>query len=208
MITRTPIIDDDGTGTTGTVIDNAWKQEFYDQIDAALALSAGAPVNSPTFTGDPKAPTPAPGDNDTSIATTAFVQAALGFSAGSWTPLLTADGGGTPTYSIQQGSYKRMGGFGLCFVSFQINLASKGSLAGYVQLGGLPFLPAAPAYAPLAWDAVSSNPQSVMAQLGAGASVAYLRCSIAGSPSFINNAISVAQIANNSIFSGAFIYQI
>jgi hypothetical protein len=36
---------------------------------AALARLA-----SPTFTGDPKAPTPAPGDNDTSIATTAFVQ--------------------------------------------------------------------------------------------------------------------------------------
>ena len=37
-ITRTPIIDDDGSGTTGTVIDNAWKQEFYAQIDAALAV--------------------------------------------------------------------------------------------------------------------------------------------------------------------------
>ena len=33
-ITRTPIIDDDGSGTTGTVIDNAWKQELYGQIDA------------------------------------------------------------------------------------------------------------------------------------------------------------------------------
>jgi hypothetical protein len=32
-IPRTPIIDDDGTGTTGTVIDNAWKTELYDQID-------------------------------------------------------------------------------------------------------------------------------------------------------------------------------
>lgn len=32
---------------------------------------------SPTFTGDPLAPTPAPGDNDTSIATTAFVAAAI-----------------------------------------------------------------------------------------------------------------------------------
>jgi hypothetical protein len=31
--------------------------------------------NSPTFTGDPKAPTPATADNDTSIATTAFVKA-------------------------------------------------------------------------------------------------------------------------------------
>jgi hypothetical protein len=34
-----------------------------------------APLASPTFTGDPKAPTPATADNDTSIATTAYVQA-------------------------------------------------------------------------------------------------------------------------------------
>lgn len=33
-----------------------------------------APINSPTFTGDPKAPTPSKNDNDTSLATTAFVQ--------------------------------------------------------------------------------------------------------------------------------------
>jgi hypothetical protein len=36
-ITRTPIIDDDGSGTTGTPLDNAWKQELYNQIDAADA---------------------------------------------------------------------------------------------------------------------------------------------------------------------------
>lgn len=34
-----------------------------------------ATIASPTFTGDPKAPTPASSDNDTSIATTAFVKA-------------------------------------------------------------------------------------------------------------------------------------
>lgn len=33
-ITRTPMIDDDGSGTTGTIINNAWKTEFYNQIDA------------------------------------------------------------------------------------------------------------------------------------------------------------------------------
>jgi hypothetical protein len=33
-ITRTAMIDDDGTGTTGTIINNAWKQELYNQIDA------------------------------------------------------------------------------------------------------------------------------------------------------------------------------
>jgi len=39
-IGRTPIQDDDKTGTTGTSLDNAWKQEFYNQIDAALAQCA------------------------------------------------------------------------------------------------------------------------------------------------------------------------
>jgi len=39
-ITRTPIIDDDGSGETGTSLDNAWKQEFYNQIDGAIATGA------------------------------------------------------------------------------------------------------------------------------------------------------------------------
>jgi hypothetical protein len=42
-----------------------------------LNAADNAPIASPTFTGDPKAPTPSPGDNDTSIATTAFVTAAI-----------------------------------------------------------------------------------------------------------------------------------
>jgi hypothetical protein len=36
----------------------------------------GAPIASPAFSGNPTAPTPPPGDNDTSVATTAFVQSA------------------------------------------------------------------------------------------------------------------------------------
>jgi hypothetical protein len=45
-ITRTPMIDDDGTGTTGTIINNAWKQELYNQIDA-LAAAPGVWVDVP-----------------------------------------------------------------------------------------------------------------------------------------------------------------
>lgn len=41
-----------------------------------------APLASPAFTGTPTAPTPAPGDNDTSIATTAFVTAAVAAGGG------------------------------------------------------------------------------------------------------------------------------
>lgn len=52
-------------------------QENIDTEEArALAAEALlAPKASPTFTGDPKAPTPATSDNDTSVATTAFVKA-------------------------------------------------------------------------------------------------------------------------------------
>lgn len=45
--------------------------------DVTTGLALKADIASPTFTGDPKAPTPAPGDNDTSIATTAYVTAAV-----------------------------------------------------------------------------------------------------------------------------------
>jgi hypothetical protein len=63
---------------------------------SAGTLNAGATVAllaSPTFTGDPKAPTPATADNDTSIATTAYVQANLASYAPLASPALT----GNPT---------------------------------------------------------------------------------------------------------------
>lgn len=47
-----------------------------DQAAARTAIAA-APVDSPTFTGTPAAPTPTTGDNTTKVATTAFVTAAL-----------------------------------------------------------------------------------------------------------------------------------
>lgn len=60
-------------GTTGKVIKDSGVQI------SALATNAGvaatyAPLASPALTGNPTAPTAAPADNDTSIATTAFVQ--------------------------------------------------------------------------------------------------------------------------------------
>jgi hypothetical protein len=48
------------------------------------SLTGYAPLASPTFTGDPKAPTPTAGDNDTSIATTAFVSNAIASAAPSY----------------------------------------------------------------------------------------------------------------------------
>lgn len=46
-------------------------------FEPAFGLLKKAPLGSPVFTGDPKAPTVAATDNDTSIATTAFVRSAM-----------------------------------------------------------------------------------------------------------------------------------
>ncbi|MCB4449827.1 phage tail protein [Escherichia coli] len=65
------------------VDDKALELKVYvdDQMAKHLAAldphSQYAPKESPTFTGTPKAPTPAAGNNTTQLATTAFVQAAL-----------------------------------------------------------------------------------------------------------------------------------
>ena len=65
------------------VDDKALELKVYadDQMAKHLAApdphSQYAPKASPTFTGTPKAPTPAAGNNTTQLATTAFVQAAL-----------------------------------------------------------------------------------------------------------------------------------
>ncbi|WP_210459558.1 phage tail protein [Pantoea ananatis] len=51
-------------------------------LKAANPHTQYAPVNSPTLTGTPKAPTAAPGTNSTQLASTAFVQAAIAALAG------------------------------------------------------------------------------------------------------------------------------
>lgn len=59
---------------------------------AKIALKAN--LESPTFTGTPKAPTPASSDNSTNIATTAYVQTVLsGFSGGTEVVLSKTDPG-------------------------------------------------------------------------------------------------------------------
>ena len=53
QIQRTHWQDDDGTGTTGTVLNDAEKQRLYDQIDEALAtVDAGQVSRAPIYHAD------------------------------------------------------------------------------------------------------------------------------------------------------------
>ena len=91
----TPTLGDDSTkiATTAFVQDTVATVTGTDlsAVNAAIALKA--PIASPTFTGNPTAPTPTAGNNDTSIATTAFVQTAVSSKAPIASPAFT----GNPT---------------------------------------------------------------------------------------------------------------
>lgn len=68
------------TNTTGAVTAAVLRAELDNLADSAAFpedLGAFAPKASPAFTGTPTAPTPAPGNNSTAIATTAFIAATL-----------------------------------------------------------------------------------------------------------------------------------
>jgi hypothetical protein len=60
-------------------------------------INAKAPLESPALTGNPTAPTPTLGDNDTSIATTAFVNAEIAADTAHLAPLASPALTGTPT---------------------------------------------------------------------------------------------------------------
>lgn len=63
------------SGNSGKIIKGTEIDNEYTAI--ASAISSKADTNSPTFTGTPLAPTASAGTNNTQIATTAFVSAAI-----------------------------------------------------------------------------------------------------------------------------------
>src|SRR5262245_31276919 len=98
-------------GTMTSKIDYNAKGQITAVTTYAISLSGigGAPLASPTFTGDPKAPTPLAGDNDTSIATTAFVTRDFVAKAGGtmtgtlgWNTGAALTGASTPALNISQ----------------------------------------------------------------------------------------------------------
>jgi hypothetical protein len=125
-ITRTAITDDSGSGTDGTVLNNAWKTELYDQIDAfALPLAGGTLTGALTTNGQVAFPAT---QNASANANTLD-----DYEEGTWTPNV----GGTATYTTQVGTYTKIGRQVTVHGRMKINAIGTGSTNAIV---GLPFL--------------------------------------------------------------------
>jgi len=106
----------DAVQVNGTISANAATTANQVVIKSQLDLKAN--IDSQTLTGDPKAPTSTAGDNDTSIATTAFVANAV--SSGTYTPTLTGVTNITTIGTLENAYYTKIGNIVTVYVSFQV----------------------------------------------------------------------------------------
>lgn len=124
------MVDDDGSGTTGTVINNAWKTQLYDQIDAALAAVGTAGGWPGGVAGNLPFPAIQVPSADPNVLDD--------YEEGTWLPALTGVSGGSgQTYSSQVGSYVKVGKLVHAVGTFR--LATKGTFNGVVVMVGWPF---------------------------------------------------------------------
>ena len=94
-----------GSGTLSVTLSSnlqAWSGITTASKADTSALTAKADLASPAFTGNPTAPTPLTADNDTSIATTAFVKA-QGYTTNTGTVTSVSVSGGTTGLSTSGG---------------------------------------------------------------------------------------------------------
>lgn len=61
-------------------------------------------------------------------------------SSGTWTPTLKGiTAAGTPTYTVQAGSWHKVGKW--CLINFTVGISTKGGMSGILRIDGLPFVP-------------------------------------------------------------------
>jgi hypothetical protein len=111
------LVDDDGSGLTGSVWDKADVDALMDAVDAEIARVDG-------------------------ILTTGA------YATGNWTPaILGSSGQSGQTYGARAGTWVQNGKLFVCW--FNLTLAAKGTAAGQILIGGLPYPSAADVVVPL-----------------------------------------------------------
>lgn len=119
------LVDDDGSGLTGSVWDKADVDALMDATDAEIARL------DPATSGQLKFPsTQVPSTDPTTLDD---------YREGLWTPRLGGSGGQSgQTYAAQNGEYTKIGSN--VDLQFTIILSALGTITGTVQIQGLPFI--------------------------------------------------------------------
>ena len=115
----------------GTTDKSARADMIAAYMASKLNLSSLAPKASPVFTGDPTAPTPAQFDNDVSLATTAFVQGALGNLRGQ--SVITA---ATSLSAADAGNYIHLGNNGYAVTLPALSTLGDGAVFTFESVSG------------------------------------------------------------------------
>jgi len=112
--------------------------------DGSVNFSLYAPINSPTFTGVPAAPTPSNSDSSTKLATTAYVQNNLANYAPIYSPTLTGTPAaptastGTNSTQLATTAFANNAGIGSTVQSYQDVTSSRSQNTVYYNTTGKP----------------------------------------------------------------------
>lgn len=112
----------------------------YAAMQTLLGNDLKAPLASPALTGNPTVPTATTGDNDTTIASTAFVQQEIAVKIvhGTWTPVVK-QGGTTLTGTTGYAKYSKIGKS--VKLELKQTITSAGTPGQAIAVTGLPFAP-------------------------------------------------------------------
>jgi hypothetical protein len=132
------------------------------------------------------------------------------YDKGVWTPTILGDSGSGVAYVTQSGRYIKIGQ--LVYVTFHIQLSSKGTISGEARMGGLPFTvvnAGVPARGPLSisiWENLAAAKAWVALYTLGNSTTAYFVAS-GGAVTSSENAMNTSAISDTSVFVGSGVYE-
>ena len=132
------------------------------------------------------------------------------YEEGTWTPTILGDSGPGVTYSSQIGRYVKVGK--LVYVSFFIELTSKGTISGEARMGGLPFtvtnngVPSRASLSVSIWQNLATAKSWVALYTYGNSQTAYFVAS-SGAVTSSENAMNTSAISDTTAFIGSGVYE-
>src|SRR5262245_18451981 len=207
-ITRGSWTDDDGSGTTGTIIQNSRLQaDVYDKVDQ---LMSGAGSYTTLTLGGKLSVEGGQIVFPATQSASSNVNTLDDYEEGTWTPVIGGSGGTSgQTYSAQQGRYIKIGSY--VWAAFRAVLSNKGTITTSVQIQGLPFTMETGTLSQYAgvldWHALATNWVNLALIGNENTTTASVFGATAAGTSNLNTALAAADIGNTTQFTGMVAYR-